>query len=282
VHNLADSDEGAFGLVRNYLGYFPSSAWEPAPVDVRSRDRGERPLDEILDIIPEALHRPYDIRRVIELIADDRRMLEIQPLFGASIVTAYVRIGGRAVAVVANQPCVRAGAIDRPAADKAAHFLDVANAYDLPVVFLTDNPGIMSGRAAERDGTLRAAARMYAAQSRLRSPKLHVTLRKAFGFGSSIMAMNPFDSQTLSLALPTVSLGALPAASGSEAAKLADDQKAGLERQQGGAWEPADSMAFDEVIDPRELRDALLAGLAFSRARLSQSTQPALSSGIRP
>ena len=170
-----------------------------------------------------------------------------------------------------------------PAAEKAAHFLELADAFHLPVVFLADNPGIMAGSRAERAGTLRAAARMYAAQARVRSPKLHVTLRKAFGFGSSLMAMNPFDTQTLTLAFPTATLGALPAASGGAAAKLGDLDQAQLEGDQaGGPWSSAESMAYDEVIDPRELRNALLAGLALSEGREAQAPEPARHTGIRP
>jgi len=282
VHNLVGSDEAALAMVRDYLGYFPSSGWETAPIDTSSADSGKRSLDGLVDIIPEALNRPYDMKRVIEQLADDGRMLEVQPLYGAAMLTVLARIGGQPVAVVANQPSVWAGAIDKAAAEKAAHFLEVASAYSLPVVFLADNPGILSGSAAERAGTLRAAARMYGAQSRVRSPKLHVTLRKAFGFGSSIMAMNPFDSQTLTLAFPTVTLGALPAGSGGDAAKLEGEQRASLAESQGSAWGPADSMAFDEIIEPSELRDALLDGLALSRSRVSQPTELARTTGIRP
>ena len=98
-----------------------------------------------------------------------RCVLEIEPAFGRPIVTALVRLGGESVAVVANQPAVKAGAIDSDAADKAAHFLDVADAFHLPVVFLADNPGVLAGTAAERSGVLRHAARMFAAQARVRS-----------------------------------------------------------------------------------------------------------------
>ena len=114
------------------------------------------------------------------------------------------------MAIVANDPSVLAGTIDSDAADKAAHFLDVADAFGLPCVFLADNPGVLAGTAAEGQGILRHAARLFAVQHRLRVPKLHVTLRKAFGFGSSVMAMNPFDGQTITLALPSITLGALP------------------------------------------------------------------------
>lgn len=136
-----------------------------------------RRLDQILQLIDPDPAVPFDARELVSMLADHGTVLEVQPRYGASIVTALARLGGASVALLANNPA-------------------------LPVVFLTDNPGVLPGSSAERAGTLRHAARMFVAQHRLAVPKLQVTLRKAFGFGSSIMAMNPFDGQTLSLACP--------------------------------------------------------------------------------
>ncbi len=120
------------------------------------------------------------------------------------------------------------------------------------MVFLADNPGVLAGTAAERSGILRHAARMFAAQAQVRSPKLHVTLRKAYGFGSSLMAMNPFDVQTVTLALPGARLGAMPATGGGAAAGLDEDAQRVLEHAElGGAYSSADTMSYDEVIEPR-------------------------------
>jgi acetyl-CoA carboxylase carboxyltransferase component len=184
-------------------------------------------------------------------------------------VTALIRLGGAPVAVVANNPAAKAGAIDRDAADKAADFLDVVGPFALPVVFLADNPGVLAGTVAERSGILRHAARMYAAQARaVRGPKLHVTLRKAYGFGSSLMAMNPFDGQTTTLAFPGARLGAMPAESGAEAAGVDEDVRSLLRHAElGGASSAADRLSYDDVIDPRDLRDELLRALALSRGR---------------
>ena len=141
----------------------------------------------------------------------------------------------------------------------------------------------MAGTVAERDGALRCAARMFAAQRRLRSPKFSVTLRKAFGFGSSLMAMNPFDEQTLSIALPGVSLGAMPARSGGAAAKLDSDVQAEVEEaESGGPYGVANSMGFDEIIDPRDLRDVLLRGLSLSSAREKGPFEPVVRIGSLP
>ena len=205
----------------------------------------------------------------------------MQPDFGSSIVTVLAHIGGRSVAVVANDPSVLAGTIDSNAADKAAHFLDVAGAFGLPCIFLADNPGVLAGTNAESQGVLRHTARMFAVQHRLQVPKLHVTMRKAFGFGSSIMAMNPFDGQTITLAFPSITLGALPASS--EGSAIADpDERARVAADQARASVSAGArLSYDDVIDPRELRNALIASLNLAEGRGSAPRRP-LAVGILP
>lgn len=252
AHNLAEDDTSAIELARRYLGYF----------GVKGEPEGPRLLNGILDLIPVDPRYPFDIRPVIDMLADQDSLLEIQPVYGGALVTALARIGGTSVAIVANNPAVNAGAVDAAAAQKAARFIDTADAHSLPLILLTDNPGVQPGTTSERAGMLRHAARMFAAQHRARVPKLHVTLRKAFGFGSSIMAMNPFDGQTISLAFPAISLGAMPAGAGADAAGLTEEQRAkAIGDQTGSAWSLADKMAYDDVIDPRELRNGLMAGL---------------------
>jgi acetyl-CoA carboxylase carboxyltransferase component len=281
AHNLAADDTAAIAMARRYLSYFPLNAWA-APARLDGPDTGPRRLDEILSIIDPDPRIPFAMRQVLERLADTGSLLEVQPQFGASLIAALGRIGGHSVAIVANDPSVRAGAVDSDAADKAAHFLDVAGAFHLPVVFLADTPGVMAGTAAEKSGVLRHAARMFVAQHRLKVPKLHVTLRKAFGFGSSIMAMNPFDNQTVSLAFPAISLGAMPAASGATAAKLDEAARAKAEAEQaGGAYHIADKMGFDDVIDPRDLRDALIQGLKLTAGRTGPF-EPVRTGGITP
>jgi acetyl-CoA carboxylase carboxyltransferase component len=210
VHNIAPGEREALDMVRDYLSYLPTNAWQYPPQD-NGVDSEARRLDGILHSLPRNGKLAYDMRAIIEQLADRNEFREFNPDFGAAIVTGFARLGGDAVAIVANQPAVMAGAITRDAAEKAAYFIGLADTYHLPVIFLADNPGIMSGSAAEKAGTLRAAAAMYAAQCKLSTPKLHVTLRKAYGFGSSLMAMNPFDNQTIPLiirqsALPSPAL----------------------------------------------------------------------------
>ena len=273
VHNLAPDDTAAIDMARRYLSYLPLNAWTAAPV-LETGD-ARRDLDAILDVIPPNPRRTYKMRAVLDMVLDRGTLFEVQPAFGAAVVTALGRIGGRSVAVVANDPSVLAGSIDPDAADKATHFLGVAGAFHLPVVFLADNPGVMGGSVAERSGALRHVARMFVAQHRIDAPKFHVTFRKAFGFGSTVMAMNPFDGQTLTLAFPAVTLGASPAASVAESSKLDDGaRERAIAAQADGSLRAANTMGYDDVIDPRQLRNVLLDGLALSEARLRGPFEP--------
>ena len=282
-HNRVKDTAEAFATARRFLALLPSSAYTTVPRR-QGPDTAPRRLDGILSIVPRDSRQAYDMRAVIAQLVDSTDdLLEIQPHYGRSIITALARLGGYAVGIVANQPSVLAGAIDAAAADKATHFINLCSAYHLPVAFLADNPGVLSGTAAERQGTLRAAAAMYAAQARLRSAKLHVTLRKAFGFGSSLMAMNPFDQQTLTLAFPGIQLGGIPASGGAQAAGVPDDTQARMAAaERDSAWLAGDAMAYDEIIDPRQLRNALITGLELSAQRLSRLAAPTSAAGIAP
>lgn len=267
AHNVAADDAAAVALARRWLGYLPSQRDEAAPRR-EGPDVGPRLIEGMLQVVPVNDRRPYDMRRVVSMLVDEGTLLEVQPDYGRSLVTALAFLGGRAVAIVANDPSTGAGAVDAPAAIKAAEFIESMGAFGLPFVFLADNPGMMAGTAAERSGILKWGGRMFLAQHRLRTPKLHVTLRKAFGFGTSVMAQNPFDGQTLTYAFPTVTLGAMPAGSGGRAAKLDVEEQARVEAaQQAGAWRLAERFGYDDVIDPRELRNALLSGLELASAR---------------
>jgi acetyl-CoA carboxylase carboxyltransferase component len=273
AHNVVADDDAALALCRRYLSDFPANAWSTPPRSATD-DTGFRPLDDLLTLIPANDRKPYSMRAVIDRLVDSGSGLEIQPDYGRSLVTTLARLGGRSVAIVANDPSLHSGAVDTAAAEKGAHFLDVADAFHLPVVFLADNPGVLAGTKAEREGALRAAARMFAA---------HVTLRKAFGFGSSIMAMNPYDDQTILYAFPGVTLGAMPAESGGRAAKLDDATQAEVtSTQTGGPWPQAHGMGYDDVIDPRDLRDALLRSLLLLEDRDQRRYEPIARIGTLP
>ena len=282
IHNLADDDAGLLDQIRLYLSYFGSSAWERPPA-ADTGDVGPRRIGEMLDLVPREPKRAYDMGAVVETVVDGGRTLPVQPGYGRSIICALGRIGGEAVGVVANQPAALAGSIDTAAAGKAAHFIAVCDSFHLPLVFLTDNPGVLAGTSSERAGVLRASARMYAAQTGATTTKIHVTLRKAFGFGSCVMAMNPHDSQTLSFAFPAATVGAMGAAGAGRAVGADEQGEQDLRRaEEESAYRSASALSFDEVIDPRDTRNAILAALEVSARRRSQPAQPKARTGITP
>lgn len=282
IHNVADDDAGALDLVRTYLRYFPSSAWSYPP-DVDGGDTGPRPVPELLDIVPRSGRQVYDMRRVIDVVFDAGSCFEVQPQFGASLICALCRLGGHPVAVVANQPLVLAGAIDADAADKGAHFITVADSFHLPLVFLSDNPGVMPGSASERQGILRSGARMYAAQTQATTPKLEVTLRKAYGFGSMVMGMIAFDGQSGVFAFPGATMGAMGASAMSRARRSDADEAAMLRAMEVEAsFRSAQTLGFDELIDPRETRNVLLHTLERALSRRQARPEPVARVAIMP
>lgn len=273
IHNLARDDAAALRLIRRWLSYLPSSAWEHPPVI--PVDGGDRAVPELLDIVPRNPRHTYDMVDVVDAVVDEDTWLEVQPDFGPSLLTGLARLGGRPIAIVANQPRVMAGTITADAADKAAHFVQVADAFHLPLFFLTDNPGVLAGSASERLGILRHAGRMFAAQHQTSVPKVQLTLRKAYGFGSTVMSMNPFDNQTLNLAYPGVTFGAMPAR-GADAAIGADDagKEALRAAELASGYRSAAGLSVDAIIDPTDTRSALLDALALASSRLRGPAQP--------
>jgi len=282
IHNVSADDESLLRDIRTYLSFFGSSAWERPPW-VDTGDTGPRSLDDLLSIVPRDGNASYDMRLAVSRLVDGGGFFQVQPDFGSSIICALARIGGDAVGIVANQPAVIAGSIDADAADKAAHFIQVCDSFHLPLVFLADNPGVLAGRVSEQTGILRAGARMFAAQTRSRTAKIHVTLRKAYGFGSSVMAMNPYDDQTISLGFPGATLGAMGAAGAGNAVGADEQTRADLEQAENeSSYRSANGLSFDDLIDPRELRNAVLAGLAASSRRRAGAAEPVARTGITP
>jgi acetyl-CoA carboxylase carboxyltransferase component len=282
VHNVAADDVAAIDQIRRYLRYFPSSAWS-YPAGHSEGDIGPRSTPELLDLIPRDGRRVYDMRRVIEAIVDEGDWFELQPGFGRAMVCGLAFLGGQPIAVVANQPRVMAGAIDGDAADKAARFISVADAFHLPLVYLSDNPGMLPGGRSERRGVLRSGARMFAAQTLATTVKVHLTLRKAYGFGSMVMAMASFDGQAASYAYPAATLGAMGASAQSTAMSANAEEAVALrEAELAASYRSAEHLGFDELLDPLETRNALLAAVARGLYARQEQAQPVLRSAVFP
>ena len=275
IHNVGEDDETVLDDIRRYLSYFPSSAWSypsPLPDDETTQPR---PTPELIEIVSRDNRRVYDMRSVLNVIFDRPDWFEVQPRYGRAIICALAHLGGHPVAVVANQPKVLAGSIDADAADKAAHFIMVADSFHLPIVFLADNPGMLPGSRSERSGVLRAGARMFAAQTAATTVKLHVTLRKAYGFGSMVMSLLSFDSQGATFAYPGATMGAMSAAALSKASHAGEDLTAKLrDAELQASYRSAEHMGFDELIDPRETRDALMASLRRGLSSRQAAAEP--------
>ncbi|OMB90140.1 acetyl-CoA carboxylase carboxyltransferase subunit [Mycobacterium colombiense] len=283
IHNVAEDDESVLDDVRRYLSYFPPSAWSYPASLPPDEDTEPRATPELLDIVSRDNRRVYDMRAVLDVIFDRPDWFEVQPQYGKAIICALAHLGGHPVAVVANQPQVLAGSIDAAAADKAAHFIMVADSFHLPLVFLADNPGMLPGSRSERSGVLRAGARMFAAQTTATTVKLHVTLRKAYGFGSMVMSLLGFDSQSATFAYPGATMGAMSAAALGRATHAGEDVTAKLrEAELQASFRSAEHMGFDELIDPRETRDVLLASLRRGLSSRQAAAEPVSRTVIMP
>ncbi|QXQ15918.1 acetyl-CoA carboxylase carboxyltransferase subunit [Skermania piniformis] len=283
IHNLADTDEDALDDIRRYLGYFPSSAWSYPPALLSDETTEPRATPELLDIVSRDNRASYDMRQVLDVVLDTPDWFEVQPGYGDAIVCALAHLGGHPVAVVANQPDVWAGSIDAAAAAKAAHFISVADSFHLPLVFLADNPGMLPGRESERAGVLRAGARMFVAQTTATTLKLHVTLRKAYGFGSMVMSLIGFDNQAAAYAWPGATMGAMSAAALGLASGATEDVAAKLrEFELLASYHSAEHMGFDELIQPDETRDALLIALRRGIFTRQAAPEPVLRTAILP
>jgi acetyl-CoA carboxylase carboxyltransferase component len=242
-----------------------------------------RLVPEVLDIVPRDGRRVYDVRDVVDVVVDQSSWFEVQPEFGRSVVCALAHLGGHPVAVVANQPQVFAGSIDVDAADKAAHFITVADSFHLPLVFFADNPGVLPGTQSERRGILRAGARMFAAQTVATTPKFEVTLRKAYGFGSMVMGMIGFDNQSAVFAFPGATMGAMGAAAMSRArGSDVDESELLREMELEASYRSAGMFGFDELIDPREIRNVLLHSLERALYQRQAPAEPVLRAAITP
>jgi acetyl-CoA carboxylase carboxyltransferase component len=269
---LAESDAEGAALARRYLEYFL--------VD-RTEFTQSPTHDTIRKIVPDNRRGVYDMRRVVRALADDGSVFELRPKWATAAITALVRMGGRSVALIANQPLSPiAGAIDSDAADKLARFIRLADAYDLPIVSLMDNPGFMLGPDAERAGIARHHARPLLAQVHRTVPLFLVHVRKAYGLGPMAMG-GMFQPTDLRLAWPTVEAGGMalegaaaliqrrepqphPAGDGEEApsARERRDELAATLRESSLAISAARRYAYDEVIDPAETRERIIRTLA--------------------
>jgi acetyl-CoA carboxylase carboxyltransferase component len=261
-----DDDAACLAAVREYLSYFPARAGEKPPRR-RSSDPADRRDEQLLDVIPDSPRKAYDVREVIARIVDEGKLFEIKPRWARNLVTALARIDGYSVGVVANNPIHSGGVLDVNAADKAARFVNLCDAFEIPLVFLQDVPGFMVGTKVEQQGIIRHGAKMLYAVASATVPKLTVVLRKGYGAGYYVMNGRAYEPDLL-VAWPGAEISVMGAegmvaiAANKLLAQAADP--AALKEQLAASVRPyidihrTAALGFvDDVIDPRETRPLL-------------------------
>jgi acetyl-CoA carboxylase carboxyltransferase component len=275
---LVKSEEDAISWAKKYIALMPSNFEEHAPVIAKGAPKeGQRPLSEV---IPLDENKSFDMMAVIDAIIDEGTFLEIKKLFAKEIITAFARIEGRVVGIVANQPKYMGGILLVDSADKAARFIWLCDAFNIPLLYLADVPGFMIGTKVERQGIIRAGAKMIAAVSEATVPKLSVVIRKAYGAGLYAMCGPAFEPDAC-IALPAANIAVMgpgpavnavyynkiqeiPAGPERDAfvAKLRDEY-----RQDVDLHKLASELVIDAVIQPEQLRTEIARRFARSVGR---------------
>jgi acetyl-CoA carboxylase carboxyltransferase component len=296
VSGVADlevaDDKECLDVVRRYLSFFPQHNGDVPPVREAS-DPVDRRVEDLYEIVPTAPRRAYDMRRVVSTIVDDHDVFWMKPEWAKNIVTGLARIGGQPVGILGNQPMVLGGALDVNAADKAARFVWLCDAFNIPLVFLHDVPGFIVGSAVEKQGIIRHGAKMLFAVSEATVPKISVVLRKSYGAGYFVMNGLAYEADYI-VAWPTAEIAVMGPdgavniihrktldaiedddARAAKRLELAEEIRANID-----PYVAAGHAQVDDVIDPAETRAAIAHGLAVSRDK--RVPRPPRKHGVLP
>jgi acetyl-CoA carboxylase carboxyltransferase component len=268
VDLVLDDAPAAVQAVRRYLDFFAAANRLPLEPD-------DPAIAEALrKVVPENPRRAIDGRRLTDLVADPGTALRLRERFGGSLQTSLARVGGRAVGIIASHSMVNAGAIDSPASDKFARFLTLCDTFGLPLVYLTDVPGLLAGPVAEQTAMNRHSTRPYFVQTHSRVPQLVVVARRAYGQGMVVMGMGGHvPGRALQVLWPSAEFGgmglggaaAITASSTNSANATGGRSEEELYRElmeQGSASRMAERFGTDDTIEPGETRERLLAAIA--------------------
>ena len=265
VDIVAEDETHATQLARQLLSYFQGEVEDWHGVDQNA----------LRDIVPEDRRWAYPVRKVIETIADEGSFLELRRIYGRSIITGFMRLEGRPVAVIANDCQQLGGAVDSEASEKAARFLITCNAFNLPVVSLTDTPGFMVGPDSERGGAVRSMSSLFIAGAALTVPVVAIFLRKGYGLGAMAMTGGSFVNPVYAASWPTGEFGGMGLEGAVrlgykkelDAVEDADERQALFDKllarlyEVGRATEAAAHLEIDAVIDPVETRSVIVRAL---------------------
>src|SRR6202790_4980954 len=266
-------DEECIEKVKQYLSFMPQHCDAPLPVRPSS-DPVDRMDEGALDVMPESNRKPYDMYEVIRRIADDGFYFDVKPQWAKTIITCFARFGGRPAGIVANQPKQLGGILDNDSADKAARFVNLCNAFAIPLVFLMDVPGFMVGSKVEAAGIIRHGAKMLYAVANATVPKVTVITRKAYGAGYYVMNGRAYEPDLI-VAWPSAEISVMGAEGVVEIAfrkqvqEAEDPQAKKAELIEGfrkifDVYVAAGNDLIDDVIDPREMRETICRGLEMS------------------
>ncbi|MDB5070315.1 MAG: carbamoyl-phosphate synthase large subunit [Candidatus Eremiobacteraeota bacterium] len=262
---VAENETDATEIARKYLSYFQGAVAEWTCADQR----------ELRRIVPENRVRVYDVHKVITTLADDGSVLELRAAFAPGMITALIRIEGKPFGLIANNPMHLGGAIDGAGADKASRFMQLCDAFDLPVVTLCDTPGFAVGPDVERTGQVRRVSRMFVTAASMTVPVFFVALRKGYGLGAQAMAAGSLHEPFFSVAWPSGEFGPmglegavrlgyrkeLAAIENPQERQAAFDAMVAQSYAQGKALNVASVAELDSVIDPRDTRTWIIRGL---------------------
>ncbi len=284
-----ESDEDCIQAIKEYLSFFPANCEQPPPLR-EGLDPVERMDEELLDVLPDSPRKPYDMYEVIGRIVDDGKWFDLKPRWARTIITCLARMGGRPVGIVANQPKQLGGILENDSADKAARFINLCDAFGIPLLFLMDVPGFMVGTKVEQAGIIRHGAKMLYAVSRATVPKVTVIVRKAYGAGYYVMCGKAYEPDLI-VAWPSAEISVM----GPEGAvniifrkqiEASDDPDATRAEMIEGIRKTIDpyiaagNAMVDDVIDPRETRPTVIR--AFEMAATKRVERPWKRHGVMP
>jgi len=284
-----EDDRACLAAVREFLSYLPSNNRDRPP-QRPNQDPVDRYLADLEELVPVNPRRPYDMRRLVHRLLDEERFFEIKPTWARNIVVGFGRLNGHSVGVVANQPLHLGGVLDVNAADKAARFIRMCDAFNVPLLFLQDVPGFIVGSKVEQEGIIRHGAKMLYAVSEATVPKLTVIVRKAYGAGYFVMCGRGYQPDLI-VAWPTAEISVMgPEGAVNilfnkqiEASPTPEETRVALAAEVRKTIDPyiAASWAYvDDVIDPGETRAVIIRG--FERAARKQVERPWRKHGNMP
>jgi acetyl-CoA carboxylase carboxyltransferase component len=269
-------DEACLDAIRRYLSYLPRNARREPP----RTDDWDPPTDEqrerLAEAVPADTSKGFDVGEIVDGIVDRGSFFEKKPRYARNVITGFARLAGRPVGIIANNPRIKAGTVDTPMSDKAAHFASVCDAFGLPIVTLVDIPGVLPGPDSERAGVARHAAKLPFELNRATVPRLNVVLRRGYGFGYVAMGAGRSTDTDLTVVWPSAEIAAMGIEGAVDIAyrraiETADDPEAARERmiaeftERTSAIRAAEHAGVDGVIEPAETRARLVRALERGR-----------------